>query len=101
MAFSFNLNQFITVTPPDSYGIPVQVLHMGDINIDGFPDMLVMLSNAETGLTVAFAFKNEEGNSFTPFTDYYNNVLAEETKGSQVVSVSFLDILENGYLILC
>jgi hypothetical protein len=72
---------------------PTQYLHIGDINIDGYPDILCYYEENSTATPIIYT--NEQNGQFTPNNDY-NKELSKVQEESLVVS--FLDILENGIL---
>lgn len=76
-----------------------QALHLGDINIDGYPDLfLVIVDEKNNGTEIPILYENQfkSGGSFYPFDkpNFNNGVLSTmNTTVGNILSVSFIDIL--------
>ena len=67
------------------------MVHLNDIDIDGYPDILTIYTDID-GKNKPIVIQNKEGNSFSPY-ERYNSILRSANYSGNVVSVSFLDIL--------
>lgn len=87
----FNISNTVILTF-DSGTMSQGNLQLKDINIDGFPDILVPL-NVGNGQTVQIYISNQ-GNGFAS-NDNYKLPVQQFTS---LVSVSFIDFMENGIM---
>ncbi|XP_061404708.1 T-cell immunomodulatory protein [Lethenteron reissneri] len=86
---------------PTGFGLPI-TLHMGDYNMDGFPDVLVILVNSSDSSRTAFLLENvpctepscsAAGRMLQPLWD-----LPELTRLPNALVATFFDLYEDGIL---
>ena len=61
---TFSKNNISYIIDPHGSTIPEGILHVNDINIDGYPDILMVISNINNQ-TVPIIYQNNEGKSFS------------------------------------
>ncbi len=96
-ATSFALSGPVEAAMPNGKSIKHQSLHLGDVNINGYPDLLLILIDNEKETPVVFENRfAKDGGSFAVFDkpSYNSGVLAsiDKTDG-EILSTSFIDIL--------
>lgn len=74
----------------------MQNLQYADLNVDGYPDMIMLVSiNSAPNSLLIFENKFESGGYFELF-DKYNSNINSKLGAAEVVTASFFDVLDNG-----
>lgn len=79
--------------------LPSQNLQFADLNIDGFPELMVLVNvGGAANSAIVYENKFSDGGSFSVFDTYSSKVSANvlQNNVTKVESISFFDILDNG-----
>lgn len=73
-------------------------MQFADLNIDGYPEM-ILLASINGGTNSAIVYENTfgSGGTFSVFGTY-NDKVKSSVDNQPILSISFFDILDNGYL---
>lgn len=67
---SFNLNPTLTLSFPDNYIMATNTLQIKDINIDGYPDILLPLTIPNSQISNVSIYLNFDAQSFGTNSQY-------------------------------